>query len=67
MLNSVFGTNADAVTKEADFFSRNLPVLFFPDQDYMVAVNAKKMGSVAEDGWTTTTQTAFFPQYWFAK
>jgi peptide/nickel transport system substrate-binding protein len=67
MLQSVFGANPDAVTKEADYFSKHLPVLFFPDQDYMVAVNAKKVGSVDEDGWTTTTQQAFFPQYWFAK
>ena len=54
-------------TNEADYFSKHLPVLFFPDQDYLLAVNSKKVGSTSTDGWTATTQQQLFPQFWFAK
>jgi peptide/nickel transport system substrate-binding protein len=67
MTHSVFGKNASAVTKEADYFSKNLPVLFFPDQDYMLAANSKTVSSTSPDGWTAPTQQQFFPQFWFAK
>jgi len=64
MTSSVFGTNPDAVKTEAQYFSKTLPVLFFPDQDYLVAANATKVGGPS-DGWTTMTQQQFFPQYWY--
>jgi len=67
MLNSVFGASAKVVETEADYFAKNLPILFFPDQDNLVAVNTKKMGSVNANGWTSTTQQTYFPQFWFAK
>jgi len=64
MTASVFGTNPDAVKTEAQYFAKTLPVLFFPDQDYLLAVNSTKVGG-ASDGWTTMTQQQFFPQYWY--
>ena len=67
MLSSVFGTNPNNVKTEANYFANNLPVLFFPDQDYMVAVNTQKVGSTSVNGWTDTTQQQFSPQFWFAK
>jgi peptide/nickel transport system substrate-binding protein len=60
---SVFGTNPKAVTAEASFFAKNQPVAFMPDEDYLVAVNSKKVGS-APDGWTAMTQQQWWPQYW---
>jgi peptide/nickel transport system substrate-binding protein len=65
MNKSVFGTNPDAVKTEADFFSKAVPVLFFPAQDTMEGVNVKKVGG-APDGWTVMTQQQYFPQYWYA-
>jgi len=64
MTASVFGTNPDAVKTEAQFFAKSLPVLFMPDQDYLVAVNSTKVGG-PPDGWTSMTQQQFFPQYWY--
>jgi peptide/nickel transport system substrate-binding protein len=64
MTQSVFGTNASAVETEAQYFAKQLPVLFMPDQDYLLAVNIKKVGG-ASDGWTDMTQQQFFPQFWY--
>ena len=35
-----------------------------PDQDYLLAVNTKKVGS-QPDGWTSMTQQQWYPQYWY--
>jgi peptide/nickel transport system substrate-binding protein len=61
---SVFGTNEDAVKTEAQFLTQNLPVFYLPDQDYLLAVNEKKVGGTA-DGWTAMTQQQWYPQYWY--
>jgi peptide/nickel transport system substrate-binding protein len=61
---SVFGTNPNVVKNEAQYFAKTLPVLFFPDQDYLLAVDATKVGGTS-DGWTAMTQQQFFPQYWY--
>jgi peptide/nickel transport system substrate-binding protein len=60
---SVHGTNGKAVTAEASYWATNPPVAFMPDQDYLLAVNSKKVGSVP-DGWTVMTQQQWYPQYW---
>ena len=60
---SVHGTNGKAVTAEASYWATNPPVAFMPDQDYLLAVNSKKVGSVS-DGWTVMTQQQWYPQYW---
>ncbi len=62
---SVFGGNPDAVKNEAAFLEKDLPVFYLPDQDYLMAVNTKKVGSTP-DGWLTMTQQSVFPQYWYA-
>jgi peptide/nickel transport system substrate-binding protein len=65
MKASVSSSNPDAVKAEANYFAKALPVLYFPDQDYLLAVNTHKMGSYT-DGWTAPTQQEFFPQYFYA-
>lgn len=60
---SVFGSNPKAVTKEASYWAIHPPVAFMPMQDYLLAVNGKKVGSVP-DGWTVMTQQQWYPQYW---
>jgi peptide/nickel transport system substrate-binding protein len=60
---SVYGTNPKAVTNEASYWAKFPPVAFMPDQDYLLAVNSKKVGS-APDGWMAMTQQQWFPQYW---
>lgn len=61
---SVHGGNASAVKTEAAYFERKLPVLYFPDEDYLLAVNTKKVGGPPQ-GWTVMTQQQFEPQYWY--
>ncbi len=39
-------------------------MFYFPAQDYLLAVNTKKVGGPA-DGWTAMTQQQWFPQYWY--
>jgi peptide/nickel transport system substrate-binding protein len=57
--------NVDASKKEASYWEAHLPVLFMPDPDYLLGVNAKKVGG-PPDGWTVLTQQQWFPQYWYA-
>ncbi|MDQ6776275.1 MAG: ABC transporter substrate-binding protein [Actinomycetota bacterium] len=64
MTASVFGTNPADVKTEAQYFAKILPVFFFPDKDYLLAVNSTKVGGPS-DGWTAMTQQEFFPQYWY--
>jgi peptide/nickel transport system substrate-binding protein len=63
--NSVFGGNANAVKIEAAFLEKDVPVIYFPDQDTLSAVNTKKIGS-SPNGWLALTQQALQPQYWYA-
>ncbi len=60
---SVFGSDPKAVTAESSFFAKDPPVAFMPDQDYLVAVNTKKVGA-EPDGWTAMTQQQWWPQYY---
>lgn len=61
---SVYGTNPNAVKIEAAYLEKSLPVFYFPAQDYLLAVNTKKVGGPPE-GWTVMTQQQFDPQYWY--
>ncbi len=61
---SVHSGNQDAVKTEADFFAKNPPVFFLPDNDYLLAVNTKKVAG-PPNGWTSMTQQQWFPQYWY--
>ncbi len=62
---SEHGADVNASKKEADYWARYVPVLFMPDRDYLLAVNAKKVGG-QPDGWTAMTQEQWFPQYWYS-
>ena len=62
---STFGNNANDVKTEAAFFQKSAAVLYFPDNDYLIAVNAKKVASTDPDGWLTMTQQQPEPQYWY--
>jgi peptide/nickel transport system substrate-binding protein len=64
MKDSVFSTNPDAVKTEASYFENNPPVIYLPDEDYLLAVNTKAVGG-QPDGWTSMTQQQWFPQYWY--
>ncbi len=61
---SVFGGDQAAVKNEASYLTKSLPVFYFPAQDYLLAVNTKKVAG-PPDGWTSMTQQQWFPQYWY--
>ncbi len=61
---SVFGGDPSAVKTEAAYLTKSLPVFYFPDEDYLLAVNTKDVGGPAI-GWTAMTQQQWFPQYWY--
>ena len=63
---SVFGNDANDVKTEAAYFEKMLPDLYGPDQDWLIAVNTHKVGSVSSEGWLTMTQQQVEPQYWYA-
>ena len=63
---SVFGSDPNAVKIEAAHFEKMQPVLYGPDQDWLIAVNSKKVGSVDSAGWLSMTQQQTEPQFWFS-
>jgi peptide/nickel transport system substrate-binding protein len=62
---SVYGTNPKAVINEVAYFAAHPPVAFMPMQDYMIAVNTKKVGGAAQ-GWLSMTQQQWEPNFWYA-
>jgi peptide/nickel transport system substrate-binding protein len=64
---SVSGKNASAVKTEAEFFQKSAVTLYFPDEDYLIAVNTKKVAATSPDGWLTMSSGQQpEPQYWYA-
>jgi peptide/nickel transport system substrate-binding protein len=63
---SVHGGNPAAVKTEASYFEHQLPIFYFPAEDYLLAVNTKKVTGPAM-GWTVMTQQQPEPQYWSVK
>lgn len=61
---SVFGNNPANVKTEVSYETKTPPVFFMPDQDYLLAVNTKKVGG-QPDGWMAMTQQAWEPQFWY--
>lgn len=61
--NSVFGASPSAVTKEADYLTKNLPALFLPNPDLVIAVK-NNVGGTA-DSMLAQTQYTWEPQYWY--
>lgn len=60
---SVYGANASAVRAEAAFLTRDLPALFLPDSDVVVAWSKKLSGP--PDSFSGLTQSAFNPEAWY--
>jgi len=61
--DSVYGSNPNAVTAEASFLAQNLPVLFFPSGDDIIAVSHRVSGPASS--WLALAQAAQHPQYWY--
>jgi peptide/nickel transport system substrate-binding protein len=62
---SVYGSNPKAVLNEVAWFAAHPPVAFMPMQDYMIAVDSKKVGGPAQ-GWLSMTQQQWEPNFWYA-
>lgn len=61
--NSVFGSDPDAVTKEAAYEAEAVPALFLPTADYIWAVSKRVGGTQAS--FLGLTQYGFWPQSWW--
>ncbi len=61
--NSVFGSDPNAVTKEASYESTVLPALFLPNYDLIYAVS-KRVGGTP-NSYLSLTQYGFYPQFWW--
>src|SRR6185437_8214512 len=61
--NSVFSSNPKAVTTEASYLTRQIPVLFFPNTDLIWAVSNKVGGT--SQSFLALTQYALQAQYWY--
>ena len=64
--NSVYGANPNAVKSEASYLAQNIPVLFQPNPDLIIAVK-NTIGSSSPNAWLNMTQYTQTPQYWFVK
>ncbi len=60
---SVYGSNANAVTNEASFLTKDPPILFGPNQDLVYAVSNKVGGPASS--FLALTQYITYPQYWY--
>ncbi len=60
---SVYGSDPNAVTKEASYEAKALPALFLPNYDYIWAVSKRVGGAPAS--YLSLTQYAFWPQFWW--
>ncbi len=63
--NSVFGSDPNAVTKEASYEAIQLPVLWQPNFETIWAVS-KRIGGPG-DSFLSLTQYAFWPQFWYVR
>ena len=61
---SVHSASSGAVKTEADYFAKQLPVLFGPDQDNLSAVNIKQVGG-QQNGWLAMSQQSYYPNFWY--
>jgi peptide/nickel transport system substrate-binding protein len=62
---AIYGKNAGAATKLADYLAKDVPVLFLPCADVIDAVSNKIGGT--NDSFLAMTQDIFYPQYWYLK
>jgi hypothetical protein len=59
----VFGSDPNAVTKEASYEAQALPALFLPNYDLIWAVS-KRIGGDPRS-YLSLTQYGLWPQYWW--
>lgn len=62
---AIYGKQASAATKVADYLAKDVPVLFLPCADVIDAVSNKVGGT--NDSFLAMTQDVFYPQYWYVK
>jgi peptide/nickel transport system substrate-binding protein len=60
---SVFGSDPNAVTKEASYETQALPALFLPNYDFIWAASKRVGGSPAS--YLSLTQYGLWPQFWW--
>ncbi|MDQ6815957.1 MAG: ABC transporter substrate-binding protein [Actinomycetota bacterium] len=63
--NSVFGSDPNAVTKEASYGATSLPVLWEPNFETIWAVSHRVGGT--PQSFIGLTQYGFWPQFWYLK
>jgi peptide/nickel transport system substrate-binding protein len=63
--NSVFGTDPNAVAKEANYLAMNLPVIFQPERDRIWIWKNSIQGTA--DSFATLSQGYLIPEYWYLK
>ena len=63
MRNSVYGSDPQAVQKEATYLTRQVPALFMPNSDYIYAVSKRIGGQTAS--FLALTELETFGQYWY--
>ena len=61
--NSVYGSDPNAVTKEASYETEQLPALFQPNYDLIYGV-AKRVGGPPQS-YLSLTQYGLWPQFWW--
>jgi peptide/nickel transport system substrate-binding protein len=64
--DSVYGSNADAVTAEASYLTTQQPALFTPNTDRIFAVS-KSLSAANADAFASLTQLFPTPQAWYFK
>jgi peptide/nickel transport system substrate-binding protein len=62
---AIYGKQASAATKVADYLAKDLPMLFLPCADVIDAVSGKVGGT--NNSFLAMTQDIFYPQYWYLK
>jgi peptide/nickel transport system substrate-binding protein len=58
MHNSVYGSNPNAVTAEASYLTKSIPILFTPNSDYIFAVSKRVAGP--NSAFLAMTELAFY-------
>jgi len=61
--NSIYGSDPDAVSKEAAYITTSLPALFEPNVDNVLAISNKI--SAPADRFSDMTQYRMSPEYWY--
>jgi peptide/nickel transport system substrate-binding protein len=62
---SVFGNDKQAVAKEASYLAKQVPAIFQPNQDLVVAWSKKLSGPPGS--FSSLTQYRLSPEYWYFK